>query len=192
MTCFIASEDPILREQLNALCLLAGVAVTTEEADLLLLDIDMPMQAPECEKTLCFSKNKQVAADFYRPFSYVAFLDEMAFRAKDLEDEKQTLAYSFPKEAVFTATEKRLLDELLKANGKTVSFGQLALSVFGSADNLNELKVYIRHLRQKAAWYRGKTETNQLVPTSEDHHVLTRSRRLNFEKAIHRETRCML
>ena len=149
MTCFIASEDPILREQLNALCLLAGVAVTTEEADLLLLDIDMPMQAPECEKTLCFSKNKQVAADFYRPFSYVAFLDEMAFRAKDLEDEKQTLAYSFPKEAVFTATEKRLLDELLKANGKTVSFGQLALSVFGSADNLNELKVYIRHLRQK-------------------------------------------
>ena len=149
MTCFIASADNVFAEQLVALCMLANFSVSTESADLLLLDLDMPMKAPNCAQTICFSKNLQVEADFYRPFSYVAFLEELTIRSKKSEGLEHTFAYTFPGETVFTATEKRLLDALMQANGKTVSAGELAFLVFGNAENLNELKVYIRHLRQK-------------------------------------------
>ena len=149
MTCFIASADLLFAEQLRSLCLMAGVTVTSDRADLLLLDVDMPTEYPACQETIRFSKNEDQSIHFHRPFSYAAFLEELSLCAERIGSSEQTLAYTFPEETVFTATEKRLLDALVQANGKTVSSVELALCVFGNAENQNELKVYIRHLRQK-------------------------------------------
>lgn len=149
MTCFIASADPSFVKQLSCLCDLANETVVSGRADVLLLDLDAPIPAPACVETIRFSKSTKVYADFYRPFSYRAFLDELALCARNLANEQHTFAYEFPEETIFTATEKRLLDALIQADGKTISAGQLALLVFGNEECLNELKVYIRHLRQK-------------------------------------------
>ena len=149
MTCCIASADRAFAAELHSLCLLANLTVTVGRADLLLLDLDCPATAPVCDDTLRFSRSAEAQADFYRPFSYGAFLDEMSVRSGRPRSDRRTLAYAFPEETAFTATEKRLLDALIQASGQTVTCKELALSVFGNEENLNELKVYIRHLRQK-------------------------------------------
>jgi len=149
MTCCIATADYAFLAELTSLCMLAGVTVTTGRADLLLLDLDMPTAAPPCEKTVRFSRDGKVQADFYRPFSYTAFLEKLELYAGKTYSDRQTLAYTFPEETAFTTTEKRLLDALLSADGKTDTYRELAHSVFGDEENMNELKVYIRHLREK-------------------------------------------
>ena len=152
MTCLIAAADPIFEEEIRSLCTLAGVTVVSSgRADLLILDSedDTPPSENGFAFVLRFSRDQEKKADFYRPFSYTAFLEELSLLTKEMESEKHTLAYTFPEQTAFTATEKRLLEVLLGANGKTVSVAELAFAVFGNAENANELKVYIRHLRQK-------------------------------------------
>ena len=149
MTCFIATADAVFKKELESLCRLANVTVTDCRAELLLLDLDMPIEAPNCAETLCFSHNSDQNADFIRPFSYGAFWEALVACEEKLHSEQHVFSYEFPEDTAFTTTEKRLLDALFAADGNEVSSKALALHVFGNEDSINELKVYIRHLRKK-------------------------------------------
>lgn len=149
MTCFVATSEPLFAKELEALAGLAGFTVVTGSAQLLLLDLDAPAPAPACAKTIRFSRKNDAEADFLRPFSYRALLDAMQSGGEDAYSTQFAVGYTFPSSESFTATEKRLLDVLLKAGGATVTSRELAEAVFADAENQNELKVYIRHLRQK-------------------------------------------
>ena len=149
MTCFIATADPILANELKVLSEMACYTVTNGTAELLLLDMDTSVDAPACAKIIRFSRRSDVGADFVRPFSYDRLLSEMKVSRTDVPTEQASVGYTMPAAEKFTATEKRLLDALLEADGEAVSAQDLAQTVFGNAECHNELKVYIRHLRQK-------------------------------------------
>ena len=147
MTCFIATENAVLAAELYALAEQAGLNVVQTAADLLLLDLDAPKTAPSCGVTWRFSAT-DADAEYARPFSYRKFLDDLKqFREKTggkIGNGRMIFAGE-----TFTATEKRLLDALMEAEGGIVTAGELALKVFGDPQCHNELKVYILHLRQK-------------------------------------------
>ena len=149
MTCFIATADAVFKKELEGLCQLANVTVADTGAELLLLDLDMPVEAPICGQTIRFSQSGEQNADFIRPFSYHAFWEALAVCEEKLRSEQSVFSYEFPQETAFTTTEKRLLNALFEADGNTVTSGELALGVFGNEESVNELKVYIRHLRKK-------------------------------------------
>lgn len=154
MTCVIVTPDKALAMELKALAALAGMTVVDGAGDLLLLDADAKVTAPVCRKVLRFSRNAETGADFVRPFAYRELLKALQnqyseYIAKGMHGQTYFLADGF------TATEKRLLDALMAADGDPVSSAELALAVFGNAECQNELKVYIRHLRQKIEEPRG-------------------------------------
>ena len=148
MTCVIAAADEVLEKELRGLAMLAGLTVVDGAADILLLDADANITAPVCGMVLRFSRSTQADADFVRPFSYRKLLSVLQRQQNDyvsLGSPRQTYLSTDG----FTATEKRLLDVLMAADGNPVSSDELAFAVFGNKDCHNELKVYIRHLRKK-------------------------------------------
>jgi hypothetical protein len=148
MTCFIASADPIFQEELTALVGMMGASVVSAGGDLLLYDMDNPIDAPECRKTIRFSRNFLAGADFIRPFSYRTLIATL--QAENGEEPHASGAgYVFLAMEKFSPTERRLLDVLLQADGGDVTFEEIYDKVFGGRDCRNELKVYIRHLRSK-------------------------------------------
>ena len=82
-----------------------------------------------------------------RPFCYETLLQSLQLSWDDHAPEQYYSA--LPGEYNFTTTERRLLEVLLQNDGNAVSTKELSQKVFGEEDCLNELKVYIRHLRQK-------------------------------------------
>lgn len=148
MTCVIATVDTVLAKELRGLVILAGLTVVDSAADLLLLDIDADITAPVCGKTIRFSRSTESGADFVRPFSYRKLLSALQRQHSEYAADTSPRQTYFSTEG-FTATEKRLLDALIAADGAPVSSAELALAAFGDAQCHNELKVYIRHLRKK-------------------------------------------
>ena len=148
MTCVIATPDKALAMELKALVSLVGMTVVDGAGDLLLLDADATVTAPVCQKVLRFSRNAETGADFVRPFFYRDLLKVLKTQYSEHISEGVPGQTYFPMNG-FTATEKRLLDVLMDADGAPISSAELAQAVFGNAESQNELKVYIRHLRQK-------------------------------------------
>ncbi len=148
MTCMIATTDRVFADELKSLVALSGITITSGGADLVLLDMDAPVAVSTYRKIIRFSRTDDTKADFVRPFLYRELL--MVLRAENgdstLGEDINCMVLT---EDTFTATEKRLLEALMNADGKTVSSAMLAETVFGNSECQNELKVYIRHLRQK-------------------------------------------
>ncbi len=149
MTCFIATSDAVFAEELKAFADLNMITVKNEGADILLLDMENPITAPICRKVIRFSHKRLQDVDFVRPFRYETLAQYCRMLAEQSENEEDTAPFGIPLNGHLTATEQRLMDALLQANGETVSAQALSMAVFGEADKYNELKVYVRHLRHK-------------------------------------------
>lgn len=148
MTCFIATEDAVFAKELQALAVLNGLTLVTESADLLLLDVDHPVKAPPCRKIVRFSYRAGALADYVRPFRYDMLID--FWKLTDSEDADETEGYHYlPMVRDFSPTEQRLLEMLMESDGEVMHATELSRRMFGDPARLNELKVYIRHLRQK-------------------------------------------
>ena len=147
MTCFVATSDPLFLAELKALATLGGLTAVEQSADILLLDMDCPIDHPSCKYTIGFSRSFHTGADFVRPFQYEKVIE--TWRGKNIDGEEADNLPQAPIISSFTATEQRLLEVLMEAGGQALSTAEICLAVFGEADCLNELKVYIRHLRQK-------------------------------------------
>ena len=149
MTCYIATSDPVFLEELKAFAELYMIGASSEGADILLLDMENPVQAPVCRRTVRFSHKQEQDVDFVRPFRYDQLAQYCSVLLQQSEDDEDAVLPGISLNGHLTATEERLLEALLEANGEAVSSAELSTAVFGEADRHNELKVYIRHLRYK-------------------------------------------
>ena len=148
MTCFIATSDAVFEKELTALVAMTGASVVSAGGDLLLYDLDNPVEAPACRKTIRFSRSATMGADFVRPFSYRTFLATL--QAENGEEPSACgSGYVFLAMEKFSPTERRLLEVFLQADGGVVTFEEIYEKVFQNRECKNELKVYIRHLRSK-------------------------------------------
>ena len=148
MTCFIATADNVFYKELESLALFNGLVVVKESADILLLDVDHPISAPPCRKIVRFSHRAGALADYVRPFRYELLLDLWKLTESEGANESEGYHY-LPMVRDFSPTEERLLQMLIQSGGEVMKAGELSEKMFGDPTRLNELKVYIRHLRQK-------------------------------------------
>ncbi len=148
MTCFIATADTIFYKELEALALLNGLTLVGESADVLLLDVDHPVSAPPCRKIIRFSYRTGSLADYVRPFRYEMLVDFWKLTESEEANESEGVHY-LPMVRDFSPTEERLLELLMQSGGEVMRATELSEKMFGDPGRLNELKVYIRHLRQK-------------------------------------------